>query len=111
MVSKYLAMVKVFPKALTDPTDSAIITVIDAFLAVIVPELADSAVVPCSTLTTLYTMFRGGLGGAAEHTKHILRFFSIKGVVLHFIMAKSASVPPFAGRTLQLYISFIVGAA
>lgn len=48
--STYLAMEEVLSESLPNATDATIVAMIDAFLPVIVPELADVAIIPSSLL-------------------------------------------------------------
>jgi hypothetical protein len=57
-------MKEVFAKPATLSADSAVITVINALIWVIVPQLAHSTVIPRSSLATLHTELAGALGAA-----------------------------------------------
>lgn len=58
VVMSYLAMIKVLPQPLSDPTDAAVIAVVNTFPWVIVPQFTDAAIVPRTGLTTLRAFFR-----------------------------------------------------
>lgn len=78
---------------------------------VIVPELADTAVVLCCRATATDARVRDLLGTATEHTKHVLRLVARKDVIFGFVMAEATGVPALAGSTLHLDIAAVVFAA
>jgi hypothetical protein len=57
-------MEEVFAKPATLSADSAVITMINALIWIIVPQFAHSAVIPRSSLATLHTELASALGAA-----------------------------------------------
>lgn len=93
-------MKEVLPKTLSNPTDSTIVTVINAFLVIVIPELAYATIVPRSPFTAVQAYFSSWLTPPAKHTEHVLGFSSVQRVIFHLIMTKSTGVPATAGRAL-----------
>lgn len=54
----YLAMEEVFVKSVTDSADPTFVTVVDGFVDVVAPQLADTTVVLRCTFATVYTSVR-----------------------------------------------------
>ena len=71
-----LAVHIVFAYTMSDSTQAAVIAVVYRLVAIVVPELAFRAVVPCSILLTLYALIRSGLRRLAKHAKHVLRLLT-----------------------------------
>lgn len=111
MYDTYLAVEKVLAQTLADAADAAIVAMINILLAIIVPELADTAVVLRGLFTTRFAPLRGRLSMPAQHAEHVLRFLPNKMMILDFIVAEPAGVPFLASITLQLHISLVVFAA
>ena len=110
-VGKYLAVEEVLAKSLANSTNSTIVTVIYALFTVIVPKLANIAVVLSSLLIALSAILCRRLSMAAQHTQHVLRVPANESMVLDCIMAKPTCVPFFTSTTLQLDIPVVVLAA
>ena len=96
----FLAVEEILAETLAQSADTAVVAMIDALVRVIVPELADGAVVECCVLAAHSAGLRDGLGGAAEHAKHVSGFSSGEDVVFCFVVADSAGVPAFAVAAL-----------
>jgi len=75
-----LAVDIVLAEALSPPAYTTIITMVDSLTAVIIPELAYIAVIPCRLLTTVLAMFASRLWSAASHTEHVLSFSTVQVV-------------------------------
>ena len=73
----YLAMVVVFPEALPNPADTAIIAVVDALFRIVIPQLAYITVIPRRAYFAVDTLSRGRLWRPTLHTEHMLRLFAI----------------------------------
>lgn len=65
---QYLAVEEILAKPLTNSTDPTVMTVVYAFLAVIVPKFADIAVVQGSLLVTMSAIPCRRLSMSAQHT-------------------------------------------
>lgn len=111
MVGTYLAVEEVLAKSLANSTNSTVVTVIYALLTVIVPKLANIAVVLSSLLVAVSAILCCRLSMAAQHTQHVLRIPANERMVLDCIMAKPTRVPFFTSIALQLDIPLIVLAA
>ena len=94
--SPYLAMKEILPETLSDTTNTTIVAMIDALVRIIVPKLANIAVIPSTSLPTHSACFRCRLRTATEHTEHILRFLTVQHVVLYSVMTEAAGVPSMA---------------
>ena len=103
-----LAVDIVLAEALSPPAYTTIITMVDPLTAVIIPELAYIAVIPCRLLTTVLAMFASRLWGAANHTEHVLSFSTVQVVRFYFVMAVTTSVPPTALKALDFNIALVV---
>jgi hypothetical protein len=90
----------ILAKSLPAATDSAVIAVVNRFFPVIVPELADRAVIASSNRTAGFAPLAGRLRGLAQHTEHKLGFSPFQGMVLDGVMAEPASIPSLASKTL-----------
>jgi hypothetical protein len=106
---------KVLAQPFTQPTKPTVIAVIDALVAVVVPQLALVAVVPRSILAALHARLSGGLRRLAQHAEHVLRLLAVQvvgeGQVVGGIVAVSAGVPLSAVEALNLDVAFVVHAA
>ncbi len=96
----YLAVYEVFPEALADPTDATVIAMVYALVGIVIPQLADAAVVASGRLSTLDAYVSSSLGVAANHAQHISGFPPGEHMVLRLIVAKPAGVPFLARKTL-----------
>jgi hypothetical protein len=65
-------MVEILPNAHTDSAYAAVVTVIYVLLRVVVPELADVAIIASRGFTTFLAGVRRFLDGPAEHAQHML---------------------------------------
>jgi hypothetical protein len=54
-------MHKVFSKSFAQATDAAFVTVVDSFVAVVVPEFTFRAVIPCRIFSAIDAGFGGWL--------------------------------------------------
>lgn len=61
-------MHKVLAQAFSKSTDTAVIAMIDALVAVVVPELAFRAKVPSCVFLAIHACLGGGLRCVAQHT-------------------------------------------
>ena len=107
-VFSYLAMLEIFPQPLALPADAAVGTVIDALRAIIVPQLADVAIIPRRKLATISTLACRGLGRLTEHAKHVARFWSIQRMIFNSIMAKATGIPAATVMTLHFDVALVV---
>jgi hypothetical protein len=101
---------KVLPDATANTADTAISTVIDTFVCIIVPEFANTAVVPCRSYATVVADIGGLLSRAAEHTEHISRLLPRKYMILYVVMTETTCIPTRACEALQLNISLVMTA-
>ena len=101
-------MEEVLSKTSAFPTDATIIAMIDALIRVVIPQLANVAVIPSGSFTTPYTEFSSSLSTTTNHAEHILGVLTNKNMIFCFIMAQPTSIPSVAGGTLKFDISFIV---
>lgn len=101
----------VFPEPFAPPADAAVVTVVDLLTAVVVPQLADVAVVACSLGAALHAVLGSLLRGAACHAKHVLRLLALQIVVLDGIVTVAAGIPSPTVIALHLHVPFIVLAA
>lgn len=101
----------VFPETCTTSADTAIWTVVDLFPCIVVPELADVAVVARRLHATFLTRVSCLLRCSARHAKHVLCCFPVQCMVLNFIMAVPARVPVSTLVALDLDIALVVLAA
>ena len=104
----YLAMVEVFAQTRASPADAAIWAVVDALLAVVIPKLANIAVVTCGWGLAIDAVVSRLLRRSASHAEHVLGQLPVQIVVFYCIMTVSASVPVQAVETLHLYIPLVV---
>ena len=104
-------MEEILAEPLADSANSTIITVVYAFLAVIIPKLADIAVVLGSLLVTMSAIPCRRLSMSAKHAKHILSVSTNERMIFNGVMAEPASIPFLASVALQLDISMIMLAA
>ena len=72
--STYLAMVEVFSQTLAPSAYSTIRTMVNFLLAVVVPELADVAIVASCLCPAILTVLGCLLRCAACHAEHVLCF-------------------------------------
>jgi hypothetical protein len=108
----YLAVYKILPDALASSAYPTVLTMIDTLRAIVIPQLADVAIVPCPTLPTPLAPLTGGLRSVAKHTQHVLCGAAIEMVrVLFGIVAVPARVPLLAVEALDLDVAFVVFAA
>ena len=101
-------MDEVFPQAFPHPADPAVVTVVYALVGVVVPELADVAVVTGGRFAALDAHFSRPLRIAAEHAEHVLRLSPRQDVVLGVVVAQAAGIPALAGEALQLDVAPVV---
>lgn len=85
---------------------------IDAFCAVIVPELAFGTVVVCRVHAAIGARGAGGLRGTTEHAQHVPCHFTIesvgKGQIWRRVVAVSTWMPLVAVEALNLDIPAVV---
>lgn len=62
-----LAVKEILANAPPDPANTAVIAVIDILIWVIIPQLADAAIIPGSGSPASHTYLACALGGSAEH--------------------------------------------
>jgi hypothetical protein len=89
-------MEKVATQTLADATQPAVGTVVDGLVGVVVPQLANAAVVVGRRLPALGARVRRLLRAPAQHAKHVLSLLPREGVVLDGVVAVAARVPPLA---------------
>lgn len=104
----HLAVEEILAQALTDSAQAALGAVVDGLVRVVVPELADVAVVVGGRTAAPDARVRGALGAAAEHAEHVLRLLPRQDVVLDGVVAETARVPPLAAGALQLDVAPVV---
>jgi hypothetical protein len=102
---------KVLAQPLSHPAQAAVGTVVDGLVRIVVPELADPAVVVGRRLRALGAGIRRLLRTPAEHTEHVLGLLARQDMVLDCVVAVPARVPPLARGALQLDVSAVVLAA
>jgi hypothetical protein len=98
----------VLAKSLPAATDSAVIAVINRLFPVIVPQLADRAVIASSDCTAGLAPLVGWLRRLAQHTEHKLGFPPFQGMILDGVMAEPASIPSLASETLELHVPSVM---
>ena|SRR5690242_1773726 len=98
----------VFTEAYAASANTTIRAVVDLLSRVVVPELADVAIIACRLYTTLNAGIRGLLWSATGHTEHVLRGLAVQRVVFDFVVAVSARVPVPAIIALDLDIALVV---
>jgi hypothetical protein len=104
----YLAVEKILAQPLANPAQSAVGAVVDGLVGVVVPELADAAVVVGRRLAALGARIRGLLRTSAEHAEHVLGLAAGKDMVFNAVVAVAARVPPLARGALQLDVAAVV---
>jgi len=106
---------KVLPQAFAKTTDPTVIAVIDTLVAVVIPELADRAVVICCPFQTVRANFCSGLWRSTELAEHVPCHLAAKGMwegkIAGLIVTVSAGEPVVAVETLYLDVSKVVHAA
>lgn len=98
----------VFPKTLTPPADTAVRTVVDLLPAVVVPQLADVAVVARRLCATLVAGFCCLLRRPTDHAKHVLCPLPVQCMVFHFVVTVTAGVPVPTLVALDFDIALVV---
>lgn len=101
-------MYVILPEALTPPANAAVGAVIDLLIAVVVPKLAQFAVVTRRLGPALRAVFSSLLRRPTHHAKHVLRLDPVQIVVFDRIMTVPASVPPPTLEALHLDIALVV---
>jgi hypothetical protein len=104
-------VVKILSEAFTSPADAAVGAVVDLLGAVIVPQLADVAVVASSFCLAVAAVTSRLLWSLAHHAEHVLRTPPIQLMILNGIVTVPASVPSTAFKTLHLHIPLVMLAA
>lgn len=79
-------MEEIFAQTSTFPADATIIAVIYALIGIIVPKLADIAIVPGCSFPTTNAELTGPLCTSTDHAEHIFGCFAIQNVVFDLIM-------------------------
>lgn len=101
----------VFTKTCTTSTDAAVWTVVDLFPCIVVPKLADIAIIACRLNATLLAGIRCLLRCSARHAKHILCRLPVQLVIFHLIVAMAAGVPMSTIIALDLHIALVMPTA
>ncbi len=101
-------MEEIFSKPLANSANPTIMTMIDTFLAVIVPQFADIAIVVCCIFPALMAILGCRLGMSTEHAEHVLCISANQRMVLNLVVAEPARVPFPASRALKLDVPFIM---
>jgi len=104
----YLAMHVVLAQSRTSSANTAVYAVVDLFVAVVVPQLADFAIIACRLHPALHTVLARLLGRATAHTEHVLRLHTIQVMVFHGIVTVSTRVPPPTLVALHLDVALVV---
>jgi hypothetical protein len=105
----YLAMHEVLPNALPASANSTVRAMVDALTPIIIPKLANIAIIPCAPFTALFAPLSCSLRRKAQHTKHIFCSSSVQVMIgLISIVTMPARIPFFAIITLDLDIPFIM---
>lgn len=107
----YLAVEEILAKTYTSSADTAVIAVVNILERVIIPELANVAVIARRRHSAVDADVRCALGAGAQHAQHVLGGLPDEGVVLGRIVTEPARVPFVAGRALRLHVSPVVLAA
>lgn len=81
-------MKEILTKSFSLTTDPAVITMVDGFVLIIIPELTLVAVVLCHLDATTSTMLTGWLSFFTLHAHHLLGFMSNNIVITCFIVTK-----------------------
>lgn len=95
-------------QARTPSANAAVWAMVDLLPRVIVPELADAAVVARRLYAALGARVGCRLRGATGHAQHVLRRLAVQGVVLDVIVAVSTRVPTATVVALHLDIAPVV---
>ena len=101
-------MEKVFAQTFTNTANAAVVTVIDALVRVVVPQLADVAIVAGSRLAALGAYIAGTLRMTAEHAQHVLGIAARQRVLFRIVVAQPAGIPALACEALQLHVPAVV---
>src|SRR2546421_10250740 len=101
-------MEKVFPQTLSESADATIIAVVNRLLWIIIPKLANGAVVASSLISARVASLRCSLRSVAQHAQHVFGLCSWKWMVFHVIVTKSASIPTPARAALHFDVAFVV---
>jgi hypothetical protein len=70
-------MEEIFPKTSAFSTDTTILAMINALIGIVVPKLADVAVIPGCSFTTTNAKLASTLCTPANHAKHVFSCFPI----------------------------------
>ena len=98
----------VFTEAFAFSTYTTSIAMVDLLAAIVIPKLADIAVIPCRMLTAIDAVFRSSLGCSTRHAKHVLCHPPIEIVVLNSIVTMPAGVPVPTLETLYFDVALVV---
>lgn len=104
----YLAVDEILSESLPDATYAAVVAMINALRAVVVPQLAYAAVIRCGACPTFFAPLCRGLRETADHTEHIFGLSSLQCVIFRLVMAEAARVPLLTCVALEFDISPIV---
>lgn len=108
-------MHEILTQTLSQPAKATVIAVVNAFVAVIVPQLALVAVIPSRVLAAIHARLAGGLGSLTQHAEHILRLLAIEvmseGQVVRRVVAVSAGIPLSAVEALHFDVSLVMHAS
>jgi hypothetical protein len=103
-----LAMNVVLAQADSAPADSAVHAMIDFLAAVVIPQLADIAVIPRGLCPAVGARVPCRLGSPACHAHHVLGLFAIQVMRLYGIVAVPTCVPSPALEALHLDIPLVM---
>lgn len=98
----------VFTKTRTASANTTIWAMIDLLSRIVVPKLADVAIIASRLNTTHPAGVRRLLRGATSHAEHILCGLAVQRVILDCVVAVSTSVPVPAIVALDFHVALVV---
>lgn len=107
----YLAVIEVLAQTFPSSTNATVWAMVDFLFTVVVPQLANVAIVACSLRLAVFAGIARLLGRATRHAQHVLCHLSVQIVVLDGIVAMSTRVPTATLEALHLDIALVVLAA
>jgi hypothetical protein len=101
-------MHEILPQTFASSADSAVRTVVNWLCAVVVPQLANVAVIATALCQAIAAALCRLLWRPTHHTKHVLCAPPVQLMVLSSVVAMSASVPTAAVIALHLDVALVM---
>jgi len=98
-------------ESLADPANLAVTAVIDGSVRLVLPDVADAAIVPRHLDAAVVALWARGLNGLAHHADHSLDRVPVDLVVVDGVVAETAGEPLAAARRKDLAHLLVVLAA